>query len=114
MAEYITNGAKLKCSVGQQETSLIVTNAKKVSIQSLAVANETDKEIINNVPIFGECKLQPNGSGGFLPCNTKPAILQWQACKSDVNIGGTKAVIDTSFLTCSVGGIIKPSNSGQK
>lgn len=113
MAEYLKNGAKLKCSVGQMETDIIVTNAKNVNVQNTAAANETDKAIITNVPLFGECKLQPKPGGGFFPCNTAPAILQWQATKSDVNIGGSKAVIDTSFMTCSVGGIIKPSDSGQ-
>ncbi len=113
MAEYIRNGAKLKCSAGELETNLIVTNSKKVLLQNEAAANETDNTIIENVPIFGPCKLQPNGSN-FFPCNTKPATLQWQACKSDVKIGGAKAAIDTSFISCSVGGIIKPTDSGQK
>ncbi|MFW0739638.1 DUF4280 domain-containing protein [Flavobacterium sp. T12S277] len=113
MAEYLTNGAKLKCSAGQLETDFVVSNAKKVLIQNKAAGNETDNKIIQNVPVFGPCKLQPNGSN-FFPCNTNPATLQWQACKNDVTIGGTKAVVDTSFLTCSVGGIIKPSDSGQK
>lgn len=113
MAEYLRNGAKLKCSAGEKETDFKVTNSKKVLIQNEAAANETDSKIINNVPLFGQCKLQPNGSG-FFPCNTKPATLQWQSCKSDVNIGGAKAVLDTSFMTCTVGGIIKPNDSGQK
>jgi hypothetical protein len=114
MAEYITNGAKLKCSFGENETDFIVTNSKKVIIQNKAAANETDIQIVKNVTAFGKCMKQPTPSGSYLPCGGILPTLQWQACKSDVNVGGAKAVIDTSFLTCSFGGIIKPSDSGQK
>lgn len=98
--EYLRGGDQLECNQGSAPANLTTTNGKQVAIESKSCANETDKNVVANIPTFGTCNVL---SG---PC--APVVTNWLATKPDVNIGGSKALLKSSTIPCTVGGIVKP------
>jgi hypothetical protein len=98
----------------------------KVKTQSKHYANEkdaskkliaTDKEIGQTLEknTFGKCKMQPNGSGDYLPCQA--VITKWSGFYDKVTLSNKgKILLESSKATCPIGGpdCITVDKHGQK
>uniref|UniRef100_UPI00286DE83E DUF4280 domain-containing protein n=1 Tax=Flavobacterium sp. TaxID=239 RepID=UPI00286DE83E len=101
------------------------TDVLKVNTQSMHYANDkegkekliaTDKDIGQTLDknTFGKCKMQPNGSGDFLPCQA--VITQWSDFYDKVTLSNQgKILLEDSKATCPIGGpdCITIKNHGQ-
>lgn len=98
----------------------------KVKTQSKHYANDkdaskkliaTDKEIGQTLEknTFGKCKMQPNGSGDYLPCQA--VITKWTGFYDKVTLSNKgKILLESSKATCPIGGpdCITVDKHGQK
>jgi hypothetical protein len=98
----------------------------KVKTQNKHYANEkdsskkliaTDKEIGQTLEknTFGKCKMQPNGSGDYLPCQA--VITKWSGFYDKVTLSNKgKILLESSKATCPIGGpdCITVDKHGQK
>jgi len=98
----------------------------KVKTQSKHYANDkdaskkliaTDKEIGQTLEknTFGKCKMQPNGSGDYLPCQA--VITKWSGFYDKVTLSNKgKILLESSKATCPIGGpdCITVDKHGQK
>ena len=112
MAEkhFVVQGATCQCkfSVEPKKDTL------KVKTHSKHYANDkdgkdkliaTDKEIGQTLEknTFGKCKMQPNGSGDYLPCQA--TITKWSGLYEKVTLSNQgKILLEDSKGTCPVGG----------
>lgn len=122
MADYVTAGAALKCSFGDQTCSLKVID-HKVSIKGQPQANVTDSKPNINIPPFGKCSSMTNptvaaataanqGRLKEMPC--VPAISgTWLGGKTNVLIDGAPALLNSSKLCCNWRGQISIEDCGQ-
>ncbi|WP_281632446.1 DUF4280 domain-containing protein [Flavobacterium luteolum] len=117
----VVNGATLKCkfSVDPKLDKL------KVKTQNKHYANDkdgsakliaTDKEIGQTLEknTFGKCKMQPNGSGDYLPCQA--TITKWSGFYKKIILSNNgKVLLEDSKGTCPIGGpdCIEVKNHGQ-
>ncbi|WP_433829343.1 DUF4280 domain-containing protein [Flavobacterium anhuiense] len=118
----VVQGAILKCKFSVEPK----TDILKVKSQNKHYANDkdaekkliaTDKEIGQTLEknTFGKCKMQPNGSGDFLPCHA--SITKWSAFYEKVTLSNQgKILLEDSKGTCPVGGpdCIEVDKHGQK
>ena len=119
----IVEGATVKCKFSVEPK----TDKLKVLSQNLRYANDksaekkliaTNKEIGQTLEknTFGKCKMQPNGSGDFLPCMA--TITQWSGFYENATIEQNKGklLLDDSKATCPIGGpdCISVDKHGQK
>jgi hypothetical protein len=119
---YVVQGATLKCKFSVEPK----TDKLKVNTQSGLTLNDKDgkdKLIATTKDIgqtcekntFGKCKLQPNGSGDFLPCQC--VIQEWlEYYKKKKLVNGGMALLESSTATCPIGGpgCISIDKHGQK
>lgn len=117
----VVDGATVKCDFSVEPK----TDKLKVKSHSKHFANDkegsskliaTDKEIGQTLEknTFGKCKLQPNGSGDFLPCQC--TVQKWSGCceKQTLSNGG-KVLTEDSKAICPIGGeSISIKDHGQK
>ena len=112
MAEkhFVVQGATCQCkfSVEPKKDTL------KVKTHSKHYANDkdgkdkliaTDKEIGQTLEknTFGKCKMQPNGSGDYLPCQA--TITKWTGLYEKVTLSNQgKILLEDSKGTCPIGG----------
>lgn len=118
----VVQGATLKCQFSVEPK----TDKLKVLTQTRDYANDkdgekkliaTDKEIGQTLEknTFGKCKMQPNGSGDFLPCMC--VIQEWIKFYKNLKMSnGGKALTEESKATCPIGGTgcISIDKHGQK
>jgi len=118
----VVQGATLKCkfSVEPKKDTL------KVKSQDKHFANDkdaekkliaTDKEIGQTLEknTFGKCKMQPNGSGDYLPCQA--TITKWSGFYEKITLSNKgKILVEDSKATCPIGGpdCIEVEKHGQK
>lgn len=118
----VVQGATLKCkfSVEPKKDTL------KVKSQDKHFANDkdaekkliaTDKEIGQTLEknTFGKCKMQPNGSGDYLPCQA--TITKWSGFYEKITLSNKgKILVEDSKGTCPIGGpdCIEVEKHGQK
>lgn len=118
----VVQGATLKCkfSVEPKKDTL------KVKSQDKHFANDkdaekkliaTDKEIGQTLEknTFGKCKMQPNGSGDYLPCQA--TITKWSGFYEKITLSNKgKILVEDSKGTCPIGGpdCIEVDKHGQK
>ncbi|AVM55729.1 DUF4280 domain-containing protein [Capnocytophaga sp. oral taxon 864] len=107
--ESITDSARMKCSEGSKESTLIVTSQNHDFINGKLQATEEDKQANINIPPFGQCRLKPT-SGGYLPC--MPIPTQWENT-SFATIDSKKELNKSSCMQCAIGGKITFTNSGE-
>lgn len=118
----VVQGATLKCKFSVEPK----TDALKVKSQEKHYANDkdgekkliaTDKEIGQTLEknTFGKCKMQPNGSGDYLPCQA--TITKWSGLYEKVTLSNKgKILLEDSKGTCQIGGpdCITVDKHGQK
>jgi len=118
----VVQGATLKCKFSVDPK----TDILKVKSQEKHYANDkdaekkliaTDKEIGQTLEknTFGKCKMQPNGSGDFLPCQA--SITKWSGFYEKVTLSNQgKILVEDSKGTCPIGGpdCIEVDKHGQK
>jgi hypothetical protein len=118
---FVVQGATCQCkfSVEPKKDKL------KVKTQSKHYANDkdaeekliaTDKEIGQTLEknTFGKCKMQPNGSGDYLPCQA--TITKWSGFYEKTTLSNQgKILLEDSKGTCPIGGpdCITIKNHGQ-
>jgi Domain of unknown function (DUF4280) len=118
----VVQGATLKCMFSLEPK----TDKLKVLSQSKHFANEikgtekliaTDQELGKTLEknTFGKCKMQPNGKGGFLPCQV--VITKWIDFYDKVTLSNKgKILLEDSKAACPFGSsnCISVDNHGQK
>jgi hypothetical protein len=118
----VVQGATVKCKYSVEPK----LDKLKVKTHSKHYANDkdaskkliaTDKEIGQTLEknTFGKCKMQPNGSGDYLPC--KAVITKWSGFYDKVTLSNKgKILLESSKATCPVGGpdCITVDKHGQK
>lgn len=118
----VVQGATVKCKFSVEPK----LDKLKVKTQSKHYANDkdaskkliaTDKEIGQTLEknTFGKCKMQPNGSGDYLPCQT--VITKWSGFYDKVTLSNKgKILLESSKATCPIGGpdCITVDKHGQK
>lgn len=123
MAEsYVVQGARLKCSCGDQESGLQVTD-HRVSICGKPQANVDDFKPHINIAPFGMCQSLANptvaaataankGRLKKMPC-VPNTVTPWISSKTDVLIAERPALLSSSLLHCCWNGTISISDDGQ-
>lgn len=118
----VVQGATVKCKFSVEPK----LDKLKVKTQSKHYANDkdaskkliaTDKEIGQTLEknTFGKCKMQPNGSGDYLPCQA--VIIKWSGFYDKVTLSNKgKILLESSKATCPIGGpdCITVDKHGQK
>jgi hypothetical protein len=123
MAEkhFVVQGATCECKFSVEPK----IDKLKVKTHSKHYANDkdgkdkligTDKEIGQTLEknTFGKCKMQPNGSGDYLPCQA--VITKWSGFYEKVILSNKgKILLEDSKATCPIGGpdCITIKNHGQ-
>jgi len=125
MSFYVCSGAKMKCSMGSQQSALNVLHpVKPVRVEGNPVAAMLDHKPLLNIKPFGQCKslanpavaaatAAANGKLQPMPCipNT---VTPWMGAKMNVRVKGNPALLDSSKLLCMWAGVIEITNPGQK
>jgi hypothetical protein len=118
----VVQGATVKCKFSVEPK----LDKLKVKTHSKHYANDkdaskkliaTDKEIGQTLEknTFGKCKMQPNGSGDYLPCQA--VITKWSGFYDKVTLSNKgKILLESSKATCPIGGpdCITVDKHGQK
>lgn len=118
----VVQGATVKCKFSVEPK----TDTLKVKTHEKHYANDkdakkkliaTDKEIGQTLEknTFGKCKMQPNGSGDYLPCQA--TITKWSGFYEKVTLSNKgKILVEDSKGTCPIGGpdCIEVDKHGQK
>jgi len=114
MSFYVCSGAKMKCSMGSQQSALNVLHpVKPVRVEGNPVAAMLDHKPLLNIKPFGQCKslanpavaaatAAANGKLQPMPCipNT---VTPWMGTKMNVRVKGNPALLDSSKLLCMCG-----------
>jgi Domain of unknown function (DUF4280) len=110
MSDLVTNGATLKCPLGDATATLIVI-PPTVMAESNPVATIADCIPFANIPPFGTCKtLTAAASGVPTPC--VPATVPWVPGSPTVMVRGIPALNKSSTCICSIGGVISITDAG--
>lgn len=122
-AQYVTNGAKIKCSCGSTITNLQVLPDRTVTLTEGHYANISDHQSMVNIPPFGVCrslKYPPTKSatdahhGSLTPMPCKPGTMSiWQEGNDSYIIRHFPALLTSSYCKCIYGGVITIVTDGQ-
>jgi len=124
MPNYVCKGAKLKCSMGDQQSDLgVIHPMSPASLHGNNMANIQDYKPMMNIMPFGQCKSLANptvasataanyGKLQPMPCipNT---TAPWIPGSMNVLVKGQSALLDNCKLMCMWAGVIEVSNEGQ-
>lgn len=120
---YVVQGAKLRCSYGDQESSLEVPIDHRVLINGKPPANIMDHQPMLNIKPFGKCKSLANpvvaaataaNQGKLKPMPCVPVTVSpWMNGKRDTLIENFPALINKSTCMCRWCGNIEISEDGQ-
>ena len=125
MPHFVCNGAKLKCSMGDQQSDMKVMHpVKPVNLHGECMANIMDNKPMMNIMPFGQCQSLANpavaaataANYGVLrpmPCipnTTSP----WMSGKAKVLVKGQPALMNNDKLMCMWAGVIEIIDEGQK
>lgn len=113
---YVIDGAKIKCTMGDKSASLKVTSNFKYKIQGKKVATMLDfvpgPNLFPPVGTFGTCK--PYKTSPMPLCTPMPAG-PWQSANVKQMIQGKPALMEDCFLICPrAGGKISIEKTTQK
>lgn len=124
MPYYVCKGAKLKCSMGSEQSDLdVIHPVKPVYLHGECIANIMDHKPMVNIKPFGQCKSLANptvaaataanyGVLKEMPCipnTTSP----WMQGNTDTFSKGQSAVMSDSKLMCAWAGTIEVTDDGQ-
>jgi hypothetical protein len=108
---YVVDGAKCLCDKGTIPATLKVTSHTKTIFNSKDkdkwTATSEDLQFKEGASCFGSCKVKNNN-----PCSFAPAG-KWLKPYEKLNIMEKTAILETSYLMCSVGGKITIQHHGQ-
>jgi hypothetical protein len=122
MAQLVTSGAALSCSMGLAPSTLTVTPEKMVTAGAPAATIQDMKPMIN-IPPFGMCNTESNptvaaatasASGVHTPAPCVPSVVgPWSPGAATVLIKNVPALDNTSTCQCMWGGVISINSAGQ-
>lgn len=104
MPQKLTETATLQCDKGAAPSQLKVSSQNFCKADNKLVATEQDKQAEANIPNFGVCAITKS--------KCAPAVVQWQKTTDKDTVNNYKILLETSFCMCSIGGKIKPQNTG--
>ena len=124
MSYFVCKGAKLKCSMGDQQSDLnVVHPVKSVFLHGENMANIMDNKPMMNIKPFGQCKSLANPTvaaatsanyGKLQPMPCIPNIVApWMNGKTNVLVKGQPALMNDCKLMCMWCGTIEVTNEGQ-
>jgi hypothetical protein len=123
MANQVTNGATLQCSMGVAPSSLVVLPDNRTLAGSQPAANIQDHVALLNILSFGLCNSPANPVvaaataaklGVFTPMPCIPATATpWTPGVPTVLVAGMPAVDSSCTLTCMWGGVIQVESPGE-
>jgi len=125
MSYYVCKGAKLKCSMGDQQSDLgVIHPAMPVYLHGENMANIMDHKPMMNIKPFGKCRSLANptvaaatsaNQGRLTPMPCIPnTTTPWMNGKMDTFIKGQPALLNNCKLMCMWAGTIELTNEGQK
>lgn len=120
---YVVQGAKLKCSFGDQESNLQVPLDHMTYINGKAQANIMDYKSTINIQSFGMCSSLNNpvvaaataanyGRLQKMPC-IPVTVAPWIGGKMDALLGNMPSLLKSSKIMCMWCGLINISDDGQ-
>ncbi|TYQ16964.1 UNVERIFIED_CONTAM: uncharacterized protein DUF4280 [Acetivibrio alkalicellulosi] len=123
MSSYVVQGAKLKCSMGDSDSTFKVPMDHKVYINNKPQGNIMDFKPTVNILPFGMCKSLLNpvvaaataanyGKLQEMPC-IPATTMPWINGKMDVLIENFPAMLKKSTTMCMWCGIISVKDDGQ-
>lgn len=122
-AQYVTHGARIKCSCGSKIANLQVMPDRAVTLTEGHYANISDHQSMVNIPPFGLCrslKYPPTKSatdanhGSLTPMPCKPGTMSiWQEGNDSYIIRNFPALLTSSYCKCIYGGVITIITDGQ-
>lgn len=109
---YVVDGAKCLCDKGTIPSTLKVTSHSKTIFSSRNkdekhVGTLEDVQFKEGSSCFGNCKVKNNNPCAFVPAG------KWKKPYEKLKIMDKEALIETSYLICSVGGKITVKHHGQ-
>ncbi|WP_394827309.1 DUF4280 domain-containing protein [Pendulispora albinea] len=116
--KILVHGAKLQCSHGSAQSSLVVPPMKLSFVSDAPVATSLDFVSQTNIFSFGECDSPKNpqvvaANGTPQPC--VPATSSpWSNASSLMAIHGVPVLTEESICACRWNGTIKPVRAGQE
>lgn len=124
MATYVCSGAKLKCSMGNAQSSLTVLPTRTIFLCGKPKANISDHKPMVNIAPFGLCRSLKNPTvaaatsahmGRLTPMPCVPNTpAPWIGGKDDVIEKGNLALLNTCKLKCMWAGTIELVTNGQE
>ncbi len=124
MANFVCKGAKLKCSMGSDESDLgVIHPVNPVHLHGQPMANIQDYKPMMNVMPFGKCKsiLNPTvaaataanyGKLQEMPC-IPSIVAPWTPGNATTLVKGQPALMDNGKLMCMYAGMIEITDDGQ-
>jgi hypothetical protein len=114
LADLVTTGAALTCSMG---TSAATFSATSQSVVAPTGAGTVSDNAAANVPLFGMCQSPQNPAvsaamGAPQPC-TPTIAAPWSPGSTSITIGQLAALDDSCQCACLLGGQITVSSAGQ-
>jgi hypothetical protein len=123
MAEYVCNGAMMKCSMGQAPSTLMVMPVNRILLSNNPMANIMDHQPMLNILPFGMCLSLSNpvvaaatsaAMGALTPMPCIPFTMgPWMPGKSTVLVANLPALTKSCSLMCSWAGVISIQMPGQ-
>lgn len=104
--DYIRSGALLRCDKGTVPCPLSVPS-RTPTIAGKSWCNTNDRDPLVNQLNFGICTVTQK------PCPLTCNPLQWQNVQTSVDVAGRPALLECSYIMCTVGGRITFLDSGQ-
>ena len=121
--EFVVDGAKLECSMGDSSSDLKVLPQHCVQLTGKNKANVGDCKPFVNIQPFGKCQSMANPAvaaataasyGKLTPMPCTPACSAWIPSKMDFLLDGMPPLMNSDKTVCPLGvGMIKVSDSGQ-
>jgi uncharacterized protein DUF4280 len=106
MAQLVTMGAQLQCTMGTAPSVLMVVDPR-VTGEVKPSANIMDNIPMTNILPFGTCNILTTAAAG-VPTPCVPATAApWAPGSPTVMVRGMPALNTTSKCVCSIGGMIQ-------
>jgi hypothetical protein len=120
---YVVQGAKLKCSCGDQQSTFQVPMDHQAFINNKAQANIMDNKPMVNIQSFGMCSSLANpvvaaataanhGRLKKMPC-VPATVAPWLGGKMDTLLANFPSLLKSSQVMCMWCGLIKVEDDGQ-
>lgn len=108
--KYVRNNAKLECTLCTNPEGKLVVTSNEIKLQDQTWATVKDSQKVN-LQFTGNCKKSDKSS---VPCAALIAPVKW-INTGEILIQGNKALLETSTIKCSYGGVdIKIKDHTQK